>query len=69
MLYAQQIFMCRMNPRLASAQVTLPRKHRHTIDIPYTLFPWHSPPVVGATVGGDLGMGLLLHEMYISGKR
>ena len=41
-------------------------------DILHSLFPMHSPPVVlQATVGGgeDLGMRLLLCEMYASGKR
>ena len=60
-----------MNPRLARTEVILLNKHRHTFDILYSLFPRHSLPVVlQATVlsGEDLGMRLLLCEMYASGK-
>ena len=53
--------------------VILLHKHLAAFDIyTYSLFPRHSSPVVlQAAVGGreDLGMRLLLCEMYASGKR
>ena len=60
-----------MNPRLAHTQVILLHKHQGAFDIVHSLFPRRSSPVVlQATVGGgeDLGMRLLLCEMYASGK-
>ena len=61
-----------MNPKLAHTQVVLLHKHWHTFDILYSLSPRRPPPVVlQATVGSgeDLGMRLLLCEVYAGGKR
>ena len=60
-----------MNPRLAHTQVILLLKYRH-LKILHSLFPRRpSSVVLQATVRGgeDLGMRLLLCEMYASGKR
>ena len=58
-------------PRISThTQAILLHKHRHTFDVLHSLFPRCSPPVVlQATVGGreDLGMRLLLCDMYASG--
>ena len=60
-----------MNPRLAHTQVILLHKHQHTSDIlassPGILY---TCSFTGYTVGGgeDLGMSLLLREMYASAK-
>ena len=57
-------------PKISTYQVILLHKQWHLITI-HSLFPRCSSPVVlQATVGGgeDLGMRLLLCEMYASGE-
>ena len=57
---------------LAHTQVILLHKHQHLISIYIaSSLAVPSPEVLQATVGGgeDLGMRLLLCEMYASGKR
>ena len=60
-----------IEPKISTYPSYIASQTPHLISI-HSLFPRHSLPVVlQATVGGgeDLGMRLLLCEMYASGKR